>query len=169
MNELIASARDVMRRRCLEINGSLNVDLAKFVLNLQTSLNIHGIFGVKGTVNKLWDQIATVDHNQAVVAFIDGAIEFRMRNALTAPKWRDLVAIVQDCTALSDVSSQKIDTPGLLEGPVGIYERIISREERARILANHDWLVFLILLMLAEPIMEPGEIKAHTGPELKKE
>jgi hypothetical protein len=161
MNELIESAREVIRKRCANLDGQLNVELVRFILELQTSLNVYGIFGVPDIANQLWTKIASVPNGEAITALIDGASEFRIRNQLGALKWRELLALLRDCTGLTEQHDIK-------EGPSGIYERIPKPEVRLTLLANHDWLVFLILLTMAEPVMTPAEIKAHTPAPTKE-
>lgn len=163
MKELIESAREIMRKRCSEIDGKLNVALASFVLDLQTGLNLYAIFTVNGVVNTLWDRIVKVPDDAAVTAFIDGAIEFRLRNELGLVKWKDIQNLVRDVASLNTLSA---GVPN--EGPVGIYERNIVADKRLQLLQEHDWLVFLVFLLLGEPIMDPGEIKAHTDTKPKE-
>lgn len=153
MNELIELCREILRRRCLLVNGQMDVDSVKLLLDLQTAVNAYAIFSDADSVAKIWTKIEST--KTGVSLFLDTAIELRLRSGLTTVKWNELLTLIQQSTGLGEGPAKV--------GPSGIYQRVLSEDERISVLKRQSWLIVVFLLVMGQSILTPEEILAHTN------
>lgn len=154
---LIESARDIARQQLIEVTGSLDANLGKFLVLFTAELDPYSTITAEH-VNAVWSRIDKA--GPAVVSFFFNSIaKFRFVNNLNLLAWKQLVELLAQSYGVC--SEQLTNNSPALE----INKRLSNVDQTAELLKANPWFVYALILSMAPCVLAPDEIKAHQSEE----